>query len=125
MPKSQISGLLMLCFLPTYSEDLRSWGHLSSRGRHSSQLSGRMQRCEAVVGMGAMPERAEGGKEEGRGGAEPRRDTERGGHSLGVQNQGESWGDSSGWAAAPPWRGQPRGMAQTSCGGFGLLSLGR
>lgn len=50
---------------------------------------------------------------------------DREGHSLGVQNQGESWGGFSGWTAAPPWRGQPRGMAQLAVGDLGVLFLGK
>lgn len=109
-----------VCFLPTCSEDLWTFAGIPASGPATilSCLSGCRQMCEAVVGMVAMPEKVEGGREEGWGGAEPRRDRE--GHSL-VQNLGQSWGDFYGWTAAPRWRG----MAQTSCGGFGVLFLGK
>lgn len=78
-----------VCFLPTCSEDLWTFAGIPASGPATilSCLSGCRQMCEAVVGMVAMPEKVEGGREEGWGGAEPRRDRE--GHSL-VQNLGKA-----------------------------------
>lgn len=74
MPTSQISDLLMMYVsFPPIQEDLWTFtGTPSLRRCHDSQLSGCMQRREAVVGMAAMPEKVKGGKEEG-------------------QSQGETW----------------------------------